>query len=52
MRLDELKTLLEIGSPAPHEKSRVRELTSDMANYLQAYPALVTLFQNIASVIV
>ncbi len=47
-RLHELELLMRAGAPGGHQKSRVRELTGEVSQILQAYPSAVQIFQNIA----
>ncbi len=48
-RLHELELLMRAGAPGSHQKSRLRELTGEVSQILQAYPSAVQIFQNIAS---
>jgi hypothetical protein len=47
-RLHELELLMRSGAASPRQKSRIRELSGDLAQILQAYPPVVQLFQQIA----
>lgn len=47
-RLHELELLMRAGAPGSHQKSRLRELTGEVSQILQAYPSAVQIFQNIA----
>ena len=47
-RLHELELLMRAGAPGGHQKSRVRELTGEVSQILQAYPSAVQIFQNIS----
>lgn len=47
-RLHELELLMRAGAPGAHQKARVRELTGEVSQILQAYPSAVQIFHNIA----
>lgn len=47
-RLHELELLMRAGAPGSHQKARLRELTGEVSQILQAYPSAVQIFQNIA----
>jgi hypothetical protein len=48
-RLSELELLMRAGTPTVTQKARLRELSSDMSQILQAYPQAVELFDHIGS---
>lgn len=49
-RLHELELLMRSGAPGVHQKARIRELSADLSQILQAYPPVVQIFQNIAHI--
>ncbi|WP_244437605.1 DUF6232 family protein [Hyphomicrobium denitrificans] len=50
-RLSELELLMRAGTPTPTQKARLRELSNDMSQILQAYPQAVELFDHIGSLL-
>jgi hypothetical protein len=46
-RLSELELLMRAGTPTATQKARLRELSNDMSQILQAYPQAVELFDHI-----
>lgn len=48
-RLHELELLMRAGAQGAHQKTRLRELTGEVSQILQAYPSAVQIFQNIAT---
>jgi hypothetical protein len=50
-RLSELELLMRAGTPTVTQKARLRELSSDMSQILQAYPQAVELFDHIGSLV-
>ena len=50
-RLSELEMLMRAGTPTASQKARVRELTGDMTQILNAYPQAVELFDHIGGLV-
>jgi hypothetical protein len=50
-RLSELEMLMRAGTPTASQKVRLRELTGDMTQILNAYPQAVELFDHIGSLV-
>ena len=50
-RLSELELLMRAGAAGTHQKSRIRELTGDLCQILQAYPPAVQIFQHIGALV-
>ena len=50
-RLAELEMLMRAGTPTPSQKTRVKELTGDMSQILNAYPQAVQLFDHIGGLV-
>lgn len=50
-RLSELELLMRAGTPTVTQKARLRELSNDMSQILQAYPQAVELFDHIGSLL-
>jgi len=50
-RLSELELLMRAGTPTNTQKARLRELSNDMSQILQAYPQAVELFDHIGSML-
>jgi hypothetical protein len=50
-RLSELEMLMRAGTPTPSQKARLKELTADMAQILNAYPQAVELFDHIGGLV-
>jgi hypothetical protein len=50
-RLSELELLMRAGTPTVTQKARLRELSTDMSQILQAYPQAVELFDHIGSLV-
>lgn len=50
-RLHELELLMRSGAAGGHQKSRIRELAGEVGQILQAYPAVVQIFQHIAGLV-
>lgn len=50
-RLSELELLMRAGTPTITQKARLRELSNDMSQILQAYPQAVELFDHIGSLV-
>lgn len=50
-QLDELIDLMKQGSPTKEDKSRVEQLALNLGQILQAYPPMVRLFNDIASLV-
>jgi hypothetical protein len=50
-RLSELELLMRAGTPTPTQKARLRELSNDMSQILQAYPQAVELFDHISGLL-
>lgn len=50
-RLSELELLMRAGTPTNAQKTRLRELSNDMSQILQAYPQAVELFDHIGSLV-
>jgi len=50
-RLSELELLMRAGTPTPTQKARLRELSNDMSQILQAYPQAVELFDHIGGLV-
>jgi hypothetical protein len=50
-RLSELELLMRAGTPTTTQKARLRELSNDMSQILQAYPQAVELFDHIGSLV-
>lgn len=50
-RLSELELLMRAGTPTTTQKARLRELSHDMSQILQAYPQAVELFDHIGSLV-
>lgn len=46
-RLSELELLMRAGTPTGAQKARLRELSNDLSQILQAYPQAVELFDHI-----
>lgn len=47
-RLHELELLMRAGAAGRHQKTRIRELSGELSQILQAYPAVTQIFQHIA----
>jgi hypothetical protein len=50
-RLSELELLMRAGTPTNAQKTRLRELSNDMSQILQAYPQAVELFDHIGGLV-
>jgi hypothetical protein len=50
-RLSELELLMRAGTPTAAQKARLRELSGDMSQILQAYPQAVELFDHIGGLV-
>jgi len=50
-RLSELELLMRAGTPTLSQKTRLRELSADMSQILQAYPQAVELFDHISGLV-
>jgi hypothetical protein len=50
-RLSELEMLMRAGTPTQSQKARLRELTGDMTQILNAYPQAVELFEHIGGLV-
>jgi hypothetical protein len=50
-RLSELELLMRAGTPTVTQKARLRELSNDMSQILQAYPQAVELFDHIGALV-
>jgi len=50
-RLSELEMLMRAGTPTASQKARVKELTGDMTQILNAYPQAVELFEHIGGLV-
>lgn len=50
-RLSELELLMRAGTPTAAQKARLRELSGDMSQILQAYPQAVELFEHIGGLV-
>lgn len=50
-RLSELELLMRAGTPTATQKARLRELSNDMSQILQAYPQAVELFDHIGGLV-
>lgn len=50
-RLSELELLMRAGTPTSAQKTRLRELSHDMSQILQAYPQAVELFDHIGGLV-
>ncbi len=50
-RLSELELLMRAGTPTTSQKTRLRELSGEMSQILQAYPQAVELFDHIGGLV-
>jgi hypothetical protein len=50
-RLSELEMLMRAGTPTSSQKTRLKELTGDMSQILNAYPQAVELFDHIGGLV-
>jgi hypothetical protein len=50
-RLSELELLMRAGTPTLSQKTRLREISHDMSQILQAYPQAVELFDHIGGLV-
>jgi hypothetical protein len=51
-RLSELELLMRAGTPTTSQKTRLRELSGEMSQILQAYPQAVELFDHVGGLVV